>query len=157
MADFRMTVLVLLAGAAERDAVQDRNVAADHGRLAAAEAGRWIEENAAADSGSRIDVGLEHRRRGALQVIGEILAALLIEPVRQTMGLQGMETLEVEQGIDEARGRRIAVEHRDQIGAEGVAKIRFVAQRLVIGAADQIAGQRRMIEPLAEALDYRRL
>ena len=71
------------------------------------------------------------------------------------MGLQRMKTLEVEQGIDEARGRGIAVVDRDQIGAERVAEIGFVAQRLVIGLADQIARQRRMIEPLGEAMDHR--
>ena len=97
VADLGMAVLVLLAGAAERDAVQDRDVVLDHGGLAADEAGGVIEEDAAADLGRRIDVGLEHRRRAALQIIGEILAALLIEPVRQAMGLQGMEALEVEQ------------------------------------------------------------
>ena len=102
-----------------------------------------------------IDVGLEHRRRAALQIIGEILAALLIEPVRQTMGLQRMKALEVEQGIDEARGRGIAVVDRDEIGAEGVADIGIVAQRLVIGLADQVARQRRMVEPLGEAMHHR--
>ena len=90
-----------------------------------------------------IDVGLEHRRGAALQVIGKILAALLVQPVRQPMGFDGVKTLEVEQGIDEARGRGIAVIDRDQIGAERVAEIGLVAQRFVIGLADQIARQRR--------------
>jgi hypothetical protein len=39
------------------------------------------------------------------------------------MGLQRVKTLEVEQGIDEARGCGIAVVDRDQIGAERVAEI----------------------------------
>src|SRR5689334_5971027 len=93
-ANLWMTVLVLLAGAAERDAVQDRHVVIDDGSLAAHEAGRVIEENAAADFRRGIDVGLERRRRTALQIVGEILAALLIEPVRETMGLQRVEALE---------------------------------------------------------------
>src|SRR5882672_11952244 len=101
VADFGMTVLVLLAGAAERDAVQDRNVVFDQSGLAAHEAGGVIEEDAAADPGGRVDVGLEYCRRATLQIIGEILAAFLIEPMRQPMGLQRMETLEVEQRIDE--------------------------------------------------------
>ena len=105
--------------------------------------------------GGGVDVGLEHRRRAALQIIGEILAALLIEPVRQPMGLQRVKALEVEQRIDEARGCGIAVVDRDQIGAERIAEIGFVAQRLVIGLADQIARQRRMIEPLGDAMDHR--
>src|ERR1700688_1589639 len=105
MADLGMAVLVLLAGAAERDAVQDRDVVFDYRGLAAHEAGGVIEEDAAADLRCGIDVGLENRRRAALQIPGKILAALQIEPVRQTMGLQRVKTLEVEQGIDEARGR----------------------------------------------------
>ena len=68
------------------------------------------------------------------------------------MGLQGMKTLEVEQGIDETRGRGIAVIDRHHVGAKRVAEIGLVAQRLVIGLADQIARQRRMIEPLGEAM-----
>src|SRR6185503_163671 len=96
--DLRMTVLILLAGAAQRDAVQNRNIVVDHGGLAADEAGRVVEEDAAADFGGGIDVGLKHRRRAALQIISEVLAALLIEPVRQPMGLQRVKTLEVKQG-----------------------------------------------------------
>src|SRR6185312_2954181 len=79
--DLGMTVLVLLAGAAERHAVQDRNIVVDHGSFAADEAGRVIEENAASDFRGGIDVGLKHCRRTALQVEGEILATLVIEPV----------------------------------------------------------------------------
>ena len=56
-----MAILVFLAGAAEGDAVQDRDVVLDHGRLAADEPGSMVEEDAAADAGRRIDVGLEHR------------------------------------------------------------------------------------------------
>ena len=105
--------------------------------------------------GGGIDVGLEHRRRAALQIIGEILAALLIEPVRQPMRLHRVKALEVKQRIDEARGRGIAIVDRDQIGAERVAEIGFVAQRFVIGLADQVARQRRMIEPLGDPMDHR--
>ena len=74
-ADFRMAILILLPGAAERDAVQDRDVVVDHRGLADHKAGRMIEENAAADFGGGVDVGLKHRRRAALQIISEILAA----------------------------------------------------------------------------------
>src|SRR4249920_1054199 len=81
MANLRMAILVLLAGAAERDAVQDRNVVLDHSGLAADEAGRVIEENAAADQSSGVDVSLKHRRCAALQIIGKILAALFVQPV----------------------------------------------------------------------------
>ena len=49
----------------------------------------------------------------------------------QAVGLQGMEALEIEQGIDEARGGGIAVVNRDQIGTKRIAEIGIVAQRLV--------------------------
>src|SRR5689334_24374798 len=73
--DFRMTVLVLLAGATERDAVQDRDVVLDHSGLAADKTGGVVEEDAAADARGRIDVGLEHRGGAALEIIRKILAA----------------------------------------------------------------------------------
>ena len=66
-----------------------------------------------------------------------------------------MEALEVEQRVDETRGRGIAVVDRRQVGAEGIAEIGIVAQRLVIGLTDQIARQRRMVETLGEAMHYR--
>ena len=154
-ADLGMAILMLLAGAAERDAMQDRDVILDHGRLAADEAGGMVEEDAAADTRGRIDVGLEHRGRTALQIGGEVLAALLEQPVRETMGLQRMKALEVEQGIDEAGGGGIAVIDGDEVGAEGVADVGIVAQRLVIGLADQVAGQCGMIEPVGQAMHHR--
>src|ERR1019366_3515127 len=155
VADLGMAVLVLLAGAAKRDAVQDRDVVFDHRGLTAHEPGGVIEEDTAADPGGGIDVGLEYRRRAALQIIRKILAALLIEPVRQTVGLEGMEALEVEQRIDETRRRGIAVVYRHHVGAENIAEIGIVAQRFVKGLANQIARQRRMVETLGYAMHHR--
>ena len=48
-ADFRMAVGVFLAGAAERDVVQDRDVVLDDRGLADDQAGRVVEEDAATD------------------------------------------------------------------------------------------------------------
>src|SRR3984885_16011210 len=103
--------------------MQDRNIVLDDSGLTAHKAGGMVEEDATADDRCRIDVGLEHCRGTALEVIGKILAAPLEQPMRQAMGLQGMETLEIEQGVDEARGRGVAVVYRDQVGAEGIAEI----------------------------------
>ena len=75
----------------------------------------------------------------------------------QTMGLQGVEALEIEQGIDKARGRGIAVIDGDQIGTERIAKIGFVAQRLVISLADQIARKSGMVETLGNPVHHRLL
>ena len=71
------------------------------------------------------------------------------------MGLDGVEALEVEQRIDEARGGRIAVVDGDHVGAERVAEIRLVAQRILIGLADHLARKLRMIEPLGDAMHDR--
>src|SRR3954467_353446 len=155
VADFGMAVLVLLAGAAKRDAVQNGNVIFDHSGLANHESGGVIEEDAAADFGGRIDVGLEYRRRAALQIIRKILATFLIEPVRQAMGLERVEAFEVEQWIDEARGRGIAVEHCNQIRTESIAEIGSIAQGFIEGLANEIARQRRMVETLGEAMHHR--
>src|SRR3954454_12687099 len=125
--DFRMTVLVLLAGAAERDAMQDRDVVLDKCRLTADETGGVIEEDAAADARGGVDVGLEYRRRPALQIIRKILAALQIEPMREAVGLDGVKALEIEQRVDEARRRGVAVVNGDEIGAERVAEIGIIA------------------------------
>src|SRR5258708_20187242 len=134
-----MAVLVRLAGTAKRDAVQDRYVVFDDSGLADDEPGGVIEEDTAADPGCGGDVGLKYRRRAALQVIGKILAAFLIKPMRQTMSLERMEALEVEQRVDEPRGRGIAVVYRHHVGAEGIADIGIVAQRPVIALPNQIA------------------
>src|SRR6516162_3188880 len=155
MADLRMTILVLLAGPAERDAMENGDVVLDDRGLAADKAGSVVEEDAAADPGGRIDVGLEHRGGAALQVVGEILAALQVEPVRKAMRLQRMKALEVEKRIDEARGRGIAVVDCNEIGSEHVAKIWNLAQRLVIGLADQVARQRRMVEAVGQTMHHR--
>ena len=154
-ADLRMAVLVLLAGAAERHAVQDRDVVLDHRGLADDEAGGVIEEDAAADLGGGIDVGLEHRRGAALQVIGKILAALVVEPVRQAMGLDRVEALEVEQRIDEARRRGIAVVDRHQSARNALPISGSSRSASSIGLADQVARQRRMVEPLGDAMHDR--
>ena len=59
MADLRMPVAGLLAGAAERHALQDRDVVLDHRRLADHETGRVIEKQALADPRGRVDVDAE--------------------------------------------------------------------------------------------------
>ena len=157
VADLRMAVAVILAGAAERHAVQHRHVVADRRGLADDEAGGMVEEDAAADLGRRMDVALEHRRRAALKVIGEVLAALVPEPVRQPMRLNGVEALVVEHRLDETVGRRIAVEHRDDVGAEHLADLRLVLQRIGIGLPDQFGRDVGMVEPLADPMHHRGL
>ena len=73
--DLRVAVAALLAGAAERHVLQHGDVVLDHGRRADDKAGRMVEEDAAADPRRRVDVGLEHLGRAALQIEREILPA----------------------------------------------------------------------------------
>src|SRR3569833_1983132 len=83
--DLRVTVLFLLAGAAERHTVQDRHIVVDRRGFADDQAGRMIEEDAAANARIWIDVGREHGGRTALQIEREILAAFRPKPVREAM------------------------------------------------------------------------
>ena len=64
-----------------------------------------VEEDAAADPGGRMDVGLEHLGGAALQVEREVLPAVLPQPMRQPVRLDGMEALEVQHRLDEPGSR----------------------------------------------------
>ena len=61
-ANFRMAIFVFLASAAERHAMEDRDVVVDDRGFADYQPGRVIEEDAASDARIRIDVGPKHRR-----------------------------------------------------------------------------------------------
>ena len=50
-------------------------------------------------------------------------------------------------------GRRIAVDRRHEVGAEGVAERRGILERIRIGLPDQFARQRGMVEPLGQPVD----
>src|SRR5262249_55030938 len=119
--DFRMTILVLLAGTAERHIVQDRHIILDHGRFTDHEPGGVVQKYAAANLCRRIDVALKHRRSATLQVERKILAALSIEPVREPMSLDGVEALVIKHGLYETAGGWIAVNGGNNIGPEGFA------------------------------------
>src|SRR5260221_6040862 len=152
--DLGMAVLVLLASAAQRDAVQNRDVSLHHSGPTAYEPGGVIQENPAANPGCGIDVGLEYRRGPALQIIGEILAALLMQPMRQTVGLQRMKTLEVEQRVYEPRGRGIAVKDRHQICPESIPDVGILAQLLVVVLTDEIGPQTRMCQTVGQSMKH---
>ena len=105
----------------------------------------------------RMNVGLECRRRTALQVEREILAALAPQPVRQPMGLDGVEALVVQHRIDEPVRRRIAVHGGDDVGAERIADLRIALERVRIGLTDQFRRHVRAVETLGDAMHDRRL
>src|SRR4029450_7829894 len=118
MANFRVTVARRLARTTERHVVQDRAVIPDHRGLADHETGGVIEEDAAPDPGRGMDIALENRRRAALQIIGEVRAALLPEPVGEAMGLDRVKTFEIEHWLEKAVGRGMTIEGRQEIGAK---------------------------------------
>ena len=99
--DFRVAVAGLLAGAAERDILQNRNIVFDHRRRADDEAGRMIEKHALPYARRRMNVGLEQIRGAALQIEGEVPPTALPEVMRQAVGLERVITLEIEEGFNE--------------------------------------------------------
>ena len=103
-----------------------------------------------------MDVALEHRRRAALQIEREIAAALVPQPMRQPVGLDGVEALVIEHRLDQPMGRRIAVGRRHQIGAERFADRRHILDRIGVGLPDQFARHRGVIEPVGQPMDHSR-
>ena len=135
--------------------MQDRHVVLDHGGLADHEAGGVVEENPLPDRRRRVDVGLEHGGRTALQVIGEILSAPAPQPVREAMGFDGVKALEIEHRFEEAVGRRIAVVGRDDVGAECDPDRGLRVKRVVVGLRDQLGRDIGMVETLGQPVHDR--
>ena len=63
-----------------------------------------------------------------------------------------MEALEIEHRLDIARGCRIAVRDRHDVGAERLSDRAVDLEHVVEGLADQLARQGRMLEPVGDAL-----
>lgn len=152
-----MAVAALLAGAAERDVLQHRDIVLDHRGLADHEAGGMVEEDALADAGGRVDVGLEDFGGTALQIEREIAPALVPEPMRQAVGLQGMEALEIEHRLDQPVAGRVTIEHGGDVGAKALGDLAVIRDRLVESLGDQLGRQRRMAEARGDAMGDRRL
>ena len=109
LADFRMAVARLLAGAAEGHFVQERNVVLDDGGLADDEARGVVEQNALADFRGRMNIDREHFRHTVLQEVGKRFAAILPQPVRETVGLERLVALEEKHDFEIIYRRRIAL------------------------------------------------
>src|SRR5690606_11732690 len=135
IANLGVAVTAGLAGSAERDAMQDRDVVLDHRRLADDETGGVVEEDALADARRRVDVGWEHGGGPALQVKREILAAVIPEPMRPAVCLDGVKTLEVENRQDEAVAGRVAVVIGLDVDAHGRRPGRIVVYHDLEGLA----------------------
>ena len=91
----------------------------------------------------------------ALQVEREIAAALVPQPVRQAMRLDGMEALVVEDRLEQpmVAGSRSTVA---AISARKLSPIDGVSFECIgIGLPDQLPGQRGMVEPFRQPIDNR--
>ena len=75
MPDFGMPVAILLAGTAERHAMQHGNVVLHHRRFADDDVMGVIDHDALADPRARMDIDREDHRHAALQIEGEIPAS----------------------------------------------------------------------------------
>src|SRR3712207_4662238 len=69
------------------------------------------------------------------------------------MGLDGMEAFEIQHRLEIAVGGRIAVDGRNDVGAEGWADRGVLLERGGVGLPDLLAGYVKMIEPLGNAVD----
>ena len=118
-ANFRVTVAAGFTGTAEGDRLQDRDVIFNHRRFADHNAGGVVEHDPAADFRRRVDIHLEGDGDLILQENRQRTSALSPQPVADTVGLQRMETLQVEQRRGVFIHRRVARAHRLNIAGGG--------------------------------------
>ena len=111
-----MAVALLLAGAAERHFLQDRDVIVDHRGLARHEARAVIQQDALADARRRVNLDREDLRNAVLYRPGERGPPLPPQPVADAVALQRLEPFEEEQRNRVARRRRVALAHGLEVG-----------------------------------------
>ena len=90
-----MAVASFLARAAERYAVQDGNIVAQHGGFARHKTGGVVEHQPMTETGGGVNIDAEDFRPTILQEIRQRFAAVLIEPVVDAVRLNGVETFEI--------------------------------------------------------------
>ena len=105
----------ILARAAESDPMEHRDVVADDRGLPNHDPRTVVDEDARADARGRMDVYVEDHGDPVLEVEGEGMPALLPKPMGDSMGLEGVEALEMEEGLGEAPRGRIALHHGGEI------------------------------------------
>ena len=132
VADFRMAVAAFLTRAAERYAVQDGNIVAQHGGFAGNETGGVVEHQPMTETGGRVNIDAEHFRHAVLQEIRQRFAAVLVKPMVDAVRLNSVETFEIQerQRIFVARG--VAFVNGFQVGFDAVADARVAAQCLLV-------------------------
>ena len=77
--------------------------------------------------------------------------------MRQPIGLERLEALEIEQRLDHPQARRVAVGDRHDVGAEGLSDRRIARDRLAEGLANEGGGDVRIVEPRRDPVGDRAL
>src|ERR1035441_8445849 len=131
--DLRMPISRFLAGSAQCHVMQQRDIVIDLGGLTDHQTGGMVQKDAPAQTGCRVDIGLKHLRGAALQVKRQVPLAVVPQPMRQAMRLDGMEALEIEERFKEALAGRIALDHRGNVGSLRLADRRLSGQRAMGG------------------------
>src|SRR6266568_8882147 len=146
VANFRVPVARLLARAAEGHFLQDRDVILDQRSLAHDEPRGMIKKNSTSDAHGRIDIGLKHRRRAALEIISKILTPSAPEPKSQSMRLNRVKTLKVKHRFKKAVGRGVAINRRHDVGTECLANRRVSFKRVGVSSPDHLRGDLWTVE-----------
>lgn len=121
-----MTLAMLLARSAQGNVMQHGNVAADDGGLADHDAGGMIEKGTRADLSGGMNIDLQLLGDLTLQVIGQGNAALVPQLVGDAIGLQGMEALEVQEGVNEPGTGGISLHDGEQVMADTLTKVDII-------------------------------
>mmetsp|Transcript_21570 Transcript_21570/g.49031 ORF Transcript_21570/g.49031 Transcript_21570/m.49031 type:complete len:361 (+) Transcript_21570:327-1409(+) len=118
------------AASAQGDVVEDGAGVADDGGLPHDDAGAVVQHEAAAQVGAGVDVDLEGLGGAALEVVREDLASVVPEVVGHPIGLEGVESLEIEKDVGETGAGGIPVPHRAHVQPQAPPKIGGGLQRL---------------------------
>ena len=105
----------------------------------------------------RMNVDGGDHRRPALQVIGEVLAAQVPQPVRHAVRLDRLIAFEIEQRVDVAVAGRVAVEGGDDVGPRRMADFGLGFDGVVEGMDDQVRPDVGIAQPLRQTMGQRLL
>ncbi len=116
-----------------------------------------VQENPLPNVRSRVDVGLKDLGGSALQKEREIPLVATPQPVIESVRLDGMESLEIQKGLDQSLAGGVALEDGGDVGLERRGDRRLCDPRPVEGPHDQ--GQRNdvVFQPGCDAVEDRRL
>jgi len=134
--NFRMPITLFLASAAQRDAMQHRNVIFDNGGLADHDTCAMVDHHTTANTRCRMNIDAEDFRDTALEMEGHRLAPPRPEPVRYAIGLQRVEPLEEKKRLDIGIDGRITLEDGREIGPNVVPQHRCVSKCLLENKSD---------------------